>query len=155
MAVERALFLAGAFLTHAFVGYTLVRGVTDADPRIGLLVGVVPDADFLFPATWGWPLVHRGLTHTPIFALLIIAGTCAIVRDRTAALAVALAIGSHLVIDSLSPAGIAWLYPLEASPSPGIPVHGPVATAGLWIVTIGILVRQSGAISGLWWEDPW
>jgi len=37
MELERGLFLAGAFATHAFVGYALVRGLTDEDPRIGLV----------------------------------------------------------------------------------------------------------------------
>ncbi|WP_049920897.1 metal-dependent hydrolase [Halopiger djelfimassiliensis] len=144
METGRVLFLTGAVLTHAVVGYALVRGFTDADPRIGIVFGIAPDADFWFPAAWGWPLVHRGLTHTPLFALLLVVGAYAISRDRTAALAVGLAISSHLAIDSLSPAGIAWLFPLEASAGPGLPVHGPAATAALWLVSIGVLAWRAG-----------
>ena len=63
MEAERALFLVSAFATHAVVGYALVRGFTDADPRLGIVLGLFPDVDFWFPAAWGWPFVHRGLTH--------------------------------------------------------------------------------------------
>lgn len=143
MELARALFLSVALATHAAVGYAVVRGFTDADPRIGLAFGVLPDADLLFPTGWGWPLVHRGLTHTPLFAAALVAGAVVARRDRSTALAVGLAIGSHLVIDSLSPAGIAWTFPFEATWSPGLAVHGPVVTAVLWSVAVGILAWRT------------
>lgn len=149
MELERGLFLAGAFATHAVVGYALVRGFTDADPRVGLVLGVAPDADFLFPVAWGWPLVHRGITHTPLFVLTLVAGAYVIVRDRTLGLAVALGLGSHLAIDSLSPMGIDWLFPLETTASPGLPVHGPLATALLWAGAIGVLAWRTDEFSSL------
>ncbi|MFB1062547.1 metal-dependent hydrolase [Natrinema sp. CBA1119] len=147
MELERGLFLAGAFATHAFVGYALVRGLTDEDPRIGLVFGLLPDADFLFPAGLEWPFVHRGITHTPLFALAIVIGGYAVGRrlnredwrGRGVAVAVGLAIGSHLAIDSLSPKGIDWLFPLRTSWSPGLAVHSPAATVVLWAASIGIL----------------
>ncbi|SEP99095.1 metal-dependent hydrolase [Natrinema salaciae] len=153
MEPTRFAFLAGAFATHAFVGYALVRGVTDADPRLGIVFGLLPDADFLFPAAWGWPFVHRGITHTPLFALALVAGCyavarsrrVAVARSRRVAVAIALAIGSHLAIDSLSPMGIDWLFPLETSWSPGLAVHGPVATALLWATSIGLLAWRRDA----------
>ncbi|WP_265110536.1 metal-dependent hydrolase [Halosolutus halophilus] len=140
MEIGRILFLTGAFATHAFVGYALVRGFTEADPRIGLVLGLVPDVDFLFPAGMGWPFVHRGITHTLVFALIIVAGLYAIRRDRSVALAAGLAIGSHLAIDTLSPTGIVLLYPIETTWSPGIAVHGPTATGLLWAAAIGLLI---------------
>lgn len=143
MDAGRIMFLAEALATHAVVGYVLVRGLTDADPRIGIVFGLLPDADFWFPASWGWPLVHRGLTHTPLFAAAIVIGTYAIRRERTVALAVGLAIGSHLAIDSLSPMGIDWLFPIKANTGLGIPVHGPVTTIGLWTVSIGVLAWRT------------
>ncbi len=143
MVPGRILFLAGAFATHAVVGYALVAGFTEADPRLGIVFGLLPDADFLFPSTLGWPFVHRGLTHTPLFALAIVAGAFAATRDRTLASGVALAIGSHLAIDSLSPKGIDWLFPLETSWSPGLAVHSPAATTLLWTAAIAILVWRA------------
>lgn len=145
----RVAFLAGAFATHAVVGYALVRGFTDADPRVGLLFGLLPDADFLFPAAWGWPLVHRGLTHTPLFAAAVVVGTYAIRRNRDLGLAVGLAIGSHLAIDSLSPSGIDWLFPFAATAGPGVPVHGPAMTGALWAASIGILAWRTDALRSL------
>lgn len=143
MDVGRILFLAGAFATHAVVGYALVRGLTDADPRIGVVFGLAPDADFCFPAAWGWPFVHRGITHTPLFALALVAAAYASFRDRTVALAVGAAIGSHLAIDSLSPKGIQWLFPLRTDWSPGLAVHGPTATVLLWTASIALVAWGS------------
>ncbi|MFC4544415.1 metal-dependent hydrolase [Halosolutus amylolyticus] len=143
MEIGRALFLAGAFATHAFVGYALVRAFTRADPRIGVVLGLLPDVDFLFPAGMGWPFVHRGITHTLVFALAVAAGLYVLRRDRSIALAAGLAIGSHLAIDSLSPKGVVLCYPIEATWSPGLAVHGPTATALLWTAMIGLLVWRT------------
>lgn len=149
MDVERILFLAGAFATHAIVGYALVRGFTDIDPRTGAILGVFPDVDFCFPAEWSWPLVHRGITHTPLFALAVVAGTYAVRRDQAVERAVGLAIGSHLVIDSLSPKGINWLFPFKATASPGLPVHGPVATLLFWLVSIGLILFRGNDVRSI------
>ncbi len=140
MELGRILFLTGAFATHALVGYALVRGFTDADRRLGIVFGLLPDADFLFPAALGWPFVHRGITHTPLFALIVVVGCYAIVRERAVAAAVALAIGSHLAIDSLSPRGIEWLFPLRTDWSPGFAVHSPTATLLLWTASIALVL---------------
>lgn len=145
----RLLFLVGVFATHAVVGYALVRGFTEADPRVGVVLGVFPDVDLWFPAAWGWPLVHRGVTHAPLFAAAVVAGTYAVSRDREATLAVGLAIGSHLAIDSLSPAGIDWLFPLTTSASPGLDVHGLATTALLWSVSIAILAWRADSLPSL------
>ncbi|WP_338032979.1 metal-dependent hydrolase [Haloterrigena salina] len=146
MDTTRIAFLAVAFATHAVVGYALVRGATDADPRLGVVLGLLPDADFLFPAAWEWPLVHRGLTHTPLFAVAVVAGAYALRRDRTVAIAVGLGIGSHLAIDSLSAKGIDWLFPLADTAGLGVSVHGPAATAVLWAASLGVLAWRT--------EDP-
>ena len=143
MGVERVAFLLSALATHAVVGYALVRGFTDADPRLGIAFGILPDVDFWFPAAWHWPLVHRGLTHTPLFAAAVVAGAYAIRRDGETATAVGLAIGSHLAIDSLSPAGIDWLFPLETSAGPGVPIHGAAATVLLWAASVAVLAWRS------------
>ncbi|RRJ31490.1 metal-dependent hydrolase [Halocatena pleomorpha] len=146
MELERILFLTQALATHAVVGYALVRGFTGIDPRIGAIMGVVPDLDFCFPPEWSWPFVHRGITHTPLFALTVVLGVYAARQDRAVERAVGLAIGSHLVIDSLSPKGIDWLFPLRTAVSPELPVHGPVATVLLWAVSVGILLEDVRSI---------
>lgn len=144
MIPSRILFLAGAFATHAVVGYALAAAFTDADPRVGAVLALVPDLDFVIPPVAGVPFVHRSVTHTPAFALVVVAAVAARYRRETA-VAAALAIGSHLAIDSLSPAGIRWLFPLEAaSPSPGLSVHGPVVTGVLWLFALGLLAWRGG-----------
>jgi inner membrane protein len=139
----RVLFVGGALLTHAGVGYALVRALTDADPRLGLLFGVALDGDFLFPASLGFPFVHRGIVHTPVFLLFAVALVYLLSR-REVAIAASAALASHLLIDGLSPAGIMWLYPVTAAPSPGLPVHGPVGTVILWGLVGGILSYDAG-----------
>ncbi|WP_226006672.1 metal-dependent hydrolase [Natrinema salinisoli] len=143
----RVLFLIVAFATHAVVGLALVRGFTTVDPRTGTWLGVVfgllPDADFFFPAAWGWPFVHRGITHSPLFALAVVTGVYGIRRTRATALAVGFAISSHLLIDSLSPMGIQWLYPIETTWSPGLDVHGATGTILLWSLSLGLLAWRT------------
>lgn len=142
MQPERAAFLVTAFATHAGVGYALVRAFTSADPRLGAALAVAPDADFLLPAAWDWPLVHRGITHAPAFAIAVVALAYAIRRRRSDAAAVALGLGSHLAIDALSPKGIPLAFPLDAAPSPGLSVHGPLATLVLWTLVAWLLATD-------------
>lgn len=148
MELGRVLFLSGVVVTHALVGYALVRGFTDADPRLGIVFGVFPDADVLFPA-WGWPFVHRGLTHSPAFALAVALGAAALARDRTVGVAVGLAVGAHVAIDALGPEAVPLLFPLRATWTPGLPVHGPAGTALLWTASIAVLARRTDAISSV------
>ncbi|WP_222918910.1 metal-dependent hydrolase [Natrinema sp. SYSU A 869] len=156
----RILFLTVAFATHAAVGIALARGFTGVGPRTGAWMGIVfallPDADFLFPADWGWPFVHRGITHSPLFALVVVAGVYAVAvgtagvrRARATALAAALAISSHLLIDALSPMGIQWLFPVRTTWSPGLDVHGVIATTVLWSVSLGILALRTNDLDGV------
>lgn len=142
MQLERVLFFVTAFATHGVVGYALVYVFTDADPRLGAVFAIAPDADLLFPAVWRTPFVHRGITHAPAFGIAVVVGTYAIRRRRTDAAAVALALGSHLAIDALSPAGIPLLFPSEIAPSPGLAVHGPIATTILWGVAAWLLAKK-------------
>lgn len=144
----RAVFLAVAFATHAAIGYALVRGFTDADPRLGIVFGVAPDADFLFPAAWGWPFVHRGITHAPLAVLLAVLVVGAVSRDRAMASAVGLAMGTHLAVDALSPKGIPWAFPLEVTWSPGVAVHSPAATVLLLSLAAAVIAwRADGAVT--------
>ncbi|ELY85953.1 metal-dependent hydrolase [Natrinema altunense] len=151
MDIGRLLFLSVAFVTHAVVGYALVRGFTGVDQRtgawLGLGFGFAPDADFLFPADWGWPFVHRGITHAPLFALAVVGGAYAVSRRRSVALAVALGLGSHIVIDSLSTMGVPWLFPLRLSWNAGLDVHGPIGTVLLWALSIGVLASRTDDVS--------
>lgn len=144
MTIERAVFLVGALTTHALVGYALVSRFTPVDPRVGALAGLFPDVDLLVPPAVGEPFVHRGVTHTPLFLVAAALAVYAARRDRPLALAVGVALGSHLLVDSLSPQGIDWLFPLSGTWTPGWPIHGPVATALLWAGSLWLLSGADG-----------
>ncbi|MGQ3413122.1 metal-dependent hydrolase [Natrinema sp. LN54] len=158
MELGLVFFLTVAFATHALVGVALVRGFSDVGPRVGpwlgAVFGFVPDADFLFPAAWGWPFVHRGITHSPLFVLSVVGGVYALSRRRSFALAAGLATGSHLVIDSLSPMAIPWVFPLRATWTPGLDVHGVIATPLLWSVSLAIVARRTDDLDAVkqWWS---
>jgi len=66
---DHAAFLWMAVATHALVGYTLGKVLLD-ESAWGLLGGVAADVDLLFPLAWQPPLVHRGITHTALAAVL-------------------------------------------------------------------------------------
>ncbi|MFT4883380.1 MAG: inner membrane protein [Natronomonas sp.] len=139
--VGYAVYLLVAFATHAFVGYVLAATLTDARPSIGAIVGLAPDADLLFPAELGFPFVHRGITHTPALAAVCLVVGYALDADRGVLAAVGLAYGSHLLIDSLTPKGIMWLYPLsEASFNVATGGHAVLPTAAIWVLFGGLYV---------------
>lgn len=140
MTVAHVLFLIIAVLTHGVVGYALVRAFTDVNPTLGFLLGIVPDIDFFFPAAWGAPFIHRGITHTALFIIAIV-GVASLWRSqKRLELASGLALSSHLVIDSWSPMGVSWLFPFGIGVSGDLPVHGPAGTLVLWTLSVGLLV---------------
>lgn len=140
MSMDRLVFLLVAFATHGAVGYALVAVLTTADPRLGAIVAIAPDIDLLAPADWGPLFVHRGITHTPLFVLGVVAVAYSIRWRRTDATFALLALGSHLSIDALSPMGLPLLLPLGQLPSPGLAIHSPFSTVLLWTGAIGLLV---------------
>lgn len=136
-----ALSLLPAVLTHAAVGFALAYALTDAPPWVGAAAGVAPDADlYLGPPVGPFPWVHRGLVHTPAFLACVVAVALLVSRDRDVAAAVGVAWLSHLVVDSLTNTGIAWLYPLSSTFFAfDLNAHAPVQTLLLWTAA-GLLV---------------
>lgn len=137
---SRPLFLVVAISTHALVGYALGAALFRA-PRAGLVGGVVADLDFLFPASWGSPLVHRGITHTALAAALAVGVAAA--HHRSTAGGVGVGYVTHLLIDATTPKGIPLAYPVVPD-RVGVTLggHSPVVTALLWICCLGWLSRR-------------
>lgn len=135
--ISHLAFLVAAVTTHALLGYTLGSFAFDA-PRAGLLGGVAADVDLLLPLAWGFPLTHRGLTHTALAAGVAVA--VAAVRSRSAAEGVAVGYVSHLLVDSTTPMGVPLLYPLS-SVYVGVPLggHSDPATILLWACCLAAL----------------
>ena len=137
------MFLLVAFATHGAIGYTLVAVLTPSNPRLGALVAIMPDIDFLAPADWGALFVHRGITHTPLFVIGVVVVVYSIRRRRSDAAFTFLALVSHVVIDALSPMGLPLLLPLGRVPSPGLAIHGPFMTVLLWSLVSGLLITAN------------
>lgn len=154
--LDHRAYVLFAVLTHAVVGYTLAAVVGRA--RVGGAVGaVVPDVDLLFVPGWSFPFVHRGLTHTPLFAALLVGvlvwarrqTTIPTLADRFRAISpsmVALGYGSHLVLDSFTASGVPWLYPLStAGYGVDVAIHAVEHGAAIWLVAGTILlIRRAG-----------
>lgn len=136
--------VAVALATHAVVGYTLGALLFDR-PLVGVAGALAADVDLLLPGGLGWPLVHRGVTHT------LLAGgiSTAAVRTRGRRVARSFAVGyaSQLVIDTTTPKGVPWLYPLTDTnvyldlPTTG---HSLVPTLALWACCLGLLWYYGG-----------
>lgn len=145
-----------ALLTYAPVGYVLLR----ADPLFAFVgVGVVlwlstlPDVDLRLP------IRHRGPTHSLVF-LALVAGVLGSVGGALGVgsyqpvgvlpgvgLGVVLGvvgIGSHLLADMLTPAGVNLLWPVPADP-----VSFYVARADNTLANYGLLGLGVAASAGV------
>lgn len=137
--VGPAVQLVAVLATHALVGYALGRVAVDR-PRAGAVGGVAADVDLVVPAAWGWPLAHRGITHTAVAALVAVVLAYVVSRRRDVAVAVGLGYASQLLIDVATPEGVVLWYPVSTRvvTLPG-DAHGPAATVVLWLVCLALL----------------
>jgi inner membrane protein len=131
--------VAVALATHAVVGYTLGALLFDR-PLVGAAGALAADVDLLLPDGLGWPLVHRGVTHTLLAGGISTAAVLS--RGRRTASAFAVGYASQLLVDTTTPKGVPWLYPLTDTnvyvdlPTTG---HSPVPTLALWACCLGLL----------------
>lgn len=141
-----AVFLAFALATHALVGLTVGALLADR-PFAGAIGGLLADADFLIPPALGWPLVHRGLTHTLLFAVLVTA--LLLYRHRAVGIAFGGAYSTQLGIDLTTAQGIPLLYPFGlASTRVQLPIagHSAEATVLLWsLCLVGLYAADTVA----------
>jgi inner membrane protein len=79
-------------------------------PRIPAAVGgILADIDVMLQ--YDFPLVHRGLLHTPFFMAVSVVFLYLIV-DKPTTFAFGAGYLSHLLMDLITPVGIPLLYPL-------------------------------------------
>ncbi|HEX5396319.1 MAG TPA: metal-dependent hydrolase [Candidatus Limnocylindria bacterium] len=125
---------------HLFVGAAASRYAlrSKADARrivfAVLLTGaaIAPDLDLSLLPALGIPesvtLGHRGATHSLVVALAVTLVVALLARAfrlpvRRVTIGGALAIGSHALLDSLSPGpGVAWLWPFIDTRLPTLPI---------------------------------
>lgn len=144
MEPEHAVYLLVAVTTHCVVGYALARAFTGA-AGAGMAGALAPDVDLLTSPQWPAPFVHRGIAHTPLFATLLIV-VAYVLAGRRAAAATGLGVGSHLVLDSLTPAGIMWIYPVSTRHfGVSVGVHGLTPTLALWALAGALVIRARQA----------
>jgi inner membrane protein len=156
-----------ASLGHVAVGLAAARLYAGRDATRRALgraslalvtLSLLPDADvigFAFGVRYGDPLGHRGASHSVAFALALgLVAALAARRDglpaRRTALAVALVVGSHGLLDALTDGGygVATLWPLSARRyfAPWQPI--PVAPIGR-----GMLSAEGARV--LFFEAAW
>lgn len=145
----QAGFLATALLTHALVGYALGSALFDA-PAAGAIGGVAADVDLLFPAAWGPPLAHRGITHSALAAGVAVA--VAAHYGRAAAGGVGVGYASQLFVDATTPRGIPVAAPFSFE-DVGVALggHSGEATVLLWVCSLAVLwfvERDAGRATG-------
>lgn len=130
-------FLWVAVATHALVGATLGAVLFDR-PLAGLVGGVVADLDLLFPAAWGAPFVHRGITHTALAAAAV--ATVASRWDRDTGVSAGTGYASHLAIDATTATGVPLLVPLTGVRfGPALGGHSGAVTAVVWVCCFAAL----------------
>lgn len=149
-------FIPIAIATHGLVGLTL-GAVLFGRPWAGLLGGLFADGDFLFPDGLGQAFAHRSFTHG-FLVLAVVACVAAIADSRTEGSldrrtggAVAVAYLSHLAIDTTTPHGVQFLWPVVAEKihlDPGIGGHAAIVTVTLWVGCLGTLaVHKSNGLA--------
>lgn len=141
--LDHRLWVLAAVATHGVLGYGLARLATADGARAGLIAALVPDVDLLFPPAWPFPLVHRGLTHTPLAGAALIGVLYAAGARRDVTVGAALGFGSHLVVDTFTRSGIAWAYPLSRA-TVGVPADAHAVEYDLlvWAVAIAALLAR-------------
>lgn len=125
---------------HLFVGAAASRYALPhaSGPRrivlaaLLIAITIAPDLDLAVLPALGVPvsltLGHRGATHSLVVALsvvLIVTLLAMAVRlpARRVAIGAFLAIGSHAILDSLTPGpGVAWLWPFTSMRFPTLPI---------------------------------
>ncbi len=81
-------------------------------PLVMTMIGsVLPDLDLTFNFTF--PFVHRGILHTPLALITLSILFYLITKNRDSTLSFSLGYLTHLFLDTLTPIGIMWLYPLK------------------------------------------
>lgn len=139
--LDHRLYVLLAVLTHAAVGYALAVVLTDGHPAAGVVGAVLHDVDLLFAPAWQYPFVHRGLTHAPLFGGFVVGVVLAVAPLRWAGPGVALGYLSHLVVDTLTPSGVPWLFPLsETGYAVDASVHAVERQPVVWLSVLAVLL---------------
>jgi membrane-bound metal-dependent hydrolase YbcI (DUF457 family) len=106
----------GAWLFGKLIELTTKKKISKNSWFFLILGGILPDIDFIFQIVFKTNL-HRGITHSVFFAILIsviVYSIFKLIEDKKAlnyALFLTLGILTHIFLDFLSPTGVPLLWP--------------------------------------------
>ena len=124
--------------THFFFALAIAY-ILRFPPMVTAISGVLPDIDVALD--YGYPLIHRGIVHTPLFVAVASLALFAITRKKEYTYGFAAGFLSHLFIDTANPSGILWLYPLGSYFSFGLSTYSNIiANVGIIVVSLAFIV---------------
>jgi inner membrane protein len=129
--------------THFF--FALALAYLLRMPRLPMAIGgIAPDLDVLLQESF--PLVHRGIVHTPFF-LAVSVVLLFLISENWLAYSFGAGFLAHLLLDVITPVGIPLLYPLQTYFSLSLVTYNNVI-ANLGIIGFSLLTiliyRSSG-----------
>jgi membrane-bound metal-dependent hydrolase YbcI (DUF457 family) len=100
------------FQAHFFFALALAY-ILKLPLKTTVVGGIIPDIDTVFYVMGlPFPFVHRGFLHTPIVLGIILIGIYLATKRTDICAGFGVGFLSHLLLDTLTPTGIMWLYPL-------------------------------------------
>ncbi len=123
-------------LTHVIFAFSLIY-ILRLPIVAGIISSILPDLDLTF--TFAFPLVHRGILHTPIALIVLTTLFYLITQNKSSTLAFAIGFLTHLFLDSLTPMGIMWLFPYEKYYSLNL-VYSSSLLGNLMIILFSLLI---------------
>ena len=145
------------FPTHLLLGFA-----SGAALRLHLIAAtiasVIADADVIFYITGtGFPLIHRGVFHTPIVLSIILIGIFLATKRKDITMAFGVGFLGHLFLDTLNPTGIMWLYPLPTFFSLNLVSYSDITANGVIMLASACLIatrrewlRKAGQMVRTW-----
>ena len=102
-------------LTHFFFALALAY-ILKFPVKTTAFAGVLADIDTVFIASGSaFPFVHRGFMHTPIILGIILIGIYLATKRTDLCAGFGAGFLSHLLLDTLNPTGIMWIYPVSTA----------------------------------------
>jgi membrane-bound metal-dependent hydrolase YbcI (DUF457 family) len=95
--------------THLFFAVSLAH-VLKFPLLPAAIGGIIADLDYVLE--FGFPLVHRGVVHTPLILVVSVVLIYLATKRTDVSLSFGIGFLSHLFLDLINPMGILILYPL-------------------------------------------
>jgi len=114
-------------------------------PRIPTAIaGIIPDIDFVLH--YGFPLMHRGIVHTPLFMLICIGIILVATKSRPITAGFGVGFLAHLLTDIITPTGVMFFYPWPYFVTFNLAYYNSVfANVGIIVLSLSaILLYNSG-----------